>query len=81
VLKVTTPDAIEHTLEDPEAIVIATVRDELAVAVGVYVPDLTGEVGEVEVLVMVWATGQVFVFPVKPALFNMVCVREVPQYM
>ena len=37
VLKVTTPDpgAIEHTLEDSEAIVIATVRDELAVAVGV----------------------------------------------
>ena len=34
-LKVTTPDAIEHTLEDPEAIVIATVRPELAVAVGV----------------------------------------------
>ena len=34
-LKVTTPDAIEHTLEDPAAIVIATVRPELAVAVGV----------------------------------------------
>ena len=44
-------------------------------------PNLTGEVGEVEVLVMVWATGQVFVFPVKPALSNTVCVNEVPQYL
>jgi hypothetical protein len=35
VLKVTTPDEIEHTLEDPAAIEIATVRDELAFAVGV----------------------------------------------
>ena len=35
VLKVTTPDAIEHTLEDPAAIVIATGNVELAVAVGV----------------------------------------------
>jgi hypothetical protein len=43
------------------------------------VPDLTGEVGEVEVLVMVWATGQVFVFPAKPALSKTVCVNEVPQ--
>ena len=35
VLKVTTPDAIEQTLEEPAAIEITTVRDELAVAVGV----------------------------------------------
>jgi hypothetical protein len=35
VLKVTTPAEIEHTLADPVAIVIATGRDELAVAVGV----------------------------------------------
>ena len=33
---------------------IATGNVELAVAVGVYVPDLTGDVGEVEVRVMVW---------------------------
>ena len=44
-------------------------------------PDFTGDVGEVEVLVMVWATGQVFVFPVKPALFKTVAVKEVPQYV
>jgi hypothetical protein len=29
------PAEIEHTLEDPAAIEIATVKDELAVAVGV----------------------------------------------
>jgi hypothetical protein len=52
-LKVTTPAEIEHMLEDPAAIEITTVREELAVAVGVYVPDITGEVGEVEVLVIV----------------------------
>jgi hypothetical protein len=51
-LKVTTPAEIEHTLEDPVAIEIATGRDESAVAVGVYVPDFTGEVGGVEVLVI-----------------------------
>ena len=34
-LKVTTPAVIEQTLEEPEAIVITTVSDELAVAVGV----------------------------------------------
>jgi hypothetical protein len=33
--------------------VIATAKVELAVAVGVYVPDLTGETGEVEVRVIV----------------------------
>jgi hypothetical protein len=35
VLKVTTPAEIEQTLEDPAAIVIATVRPELAFAAGV----------------------------------------------
>ena len=35
VLKVTTPDAIEHTLAVPTEIVIATGNVELAVAVGV----------------------------------------------
>jgi len=35
VLKVTTPADIEHTLEDPVAMEIATVRPELAVAAGV----------------------------------------------
>jgi hypothetical protein len=35
VLKVTTPAEIEQMLEDPVAMEIATVRDELAVAVGV----------------------------------------------
>ena len=34
-LKVTTPAEMEHTLDDPLAIEITTVRDELAVAVGV----------------------------------------------
>ena len=34
-LKVTSPDEIEQTLDDPDAMVIATVNDELAVAVGV----------------------------------------------
>jgi hypothetical protein len=52
-LNVTRPAEIEQTLAEPEAIVIATVNDELAVAVGVYVPDLTGELGDVEVRVMV----------------------------
>ena len=52
-LKVTTPDAIEQILDDPAAIVIATLRLELAVAVGVYVPAITGETGGVEVWVMV----------------------------
>ena len=49
----TTPAEIEHTLDDPAAILIATVKDELAVAVGVYVPATTGELGEVEVRVIV----------------------------
>jgi hypothetical protein len=35
VLKVTTPAEIEQMLADPVAIEITTVRDELAVAVGV----------------------------------------------
>jgi hypothetical protein len=34
-LNVTTPAEMEHTLEDPGAIEIATGREELAVAVGV----------------------------------------------
>jgi hypothetical protein len=50
---VTTPLAIEQILDDPEAIVIATVKPELAVAVGVYVPLTRGEPGDVEVLVIV----------------------------
>jgi hypothetical protein len=53
-LKVTTPLEIEQILEDPEAMVIATLNPELAVAVGVYVPATTGETGDVEVRVMVW---------------------------
>jgi hypothetical protein len=32
---VTTPAAIEHTLDEPDAIEIETVKRELAVAVGV----------------------------------------------
>ena len=40
-------------LDDPEAIVMATVKPELAVAVGVYVPATTGELGDVEVRVIV----------------------------
>ena len=51
----TTPLAIEQILDDPEAIVIATVRPELAVAVGVYVPLTRGDSGDVEVLVIVCA--------------------------
>ena len=51
----TTPVAREQILEDPEAIVIATVNPEDAVAVGVYVSPTTGESGEVEVRVMLWA--------------------------
>jgi hypothetical protein len=50
---VTIPPEIEQILDDPEAIVIATVKLELAVAVGVYVPATTGETGEVEVRVIV----------------------------
>ena len=50
----TTPLAIEQILDDPEAIVIATVKPELAVAVGVYVPLTRGDSGDVEVLVIVW---------------------------
>jgi hypothetical protein len=53
-LKVTTPLEIEQILEDPEAMVIATLNPELALAVGVYVPATTGETGDVEVRVMVW---------------------------
>jgi hypothetical protein len=53
---VTTPIEIEQILEDPEAMVIATLNPELAVAVGVYVPATTGETGDVEVRVMVWET-------------------------
>jgi hypothetical protein len=41
-------------LADPDAMVIETVRDELAVAVGVYVPETIGEIGDVEVFVMLW---------------------------
>jgi hypothetical protein len=52
-LKVTIPPEIEQILDEPEAIVIATVKPELAVAVGVYVPATTGETGEVEVWVIV----------------------------
>ena len=55
----TTPLAIEQILDDPEAIVIATVRPELAVAVGVYVPARTGDPGDVEVLVIVCAVAAV----------------------
>jgi hypothetical protein len=51
---VTTPLEIEQILEDPEAMVIATLNPELAVAVGMYVPATTGETGDVEVRVMVW---------------------------
>ena len=50
----TTPLEIEQILEDPEAMVIATLNPELAEAVGVYVPATTGETGDVEVRVMVW---------------------------
>ena len=35
VLNVTRPVVIEQTLEEPDAMVIATTKDELAVAVGV----------------------------------------------
>jgi hypothetical protein len=52
-LNVTTPLEIEQTLDDPAAILIATVKPELAVAVGVYVPATTGESGDVEVRVIV----------------------------
>jgi hypothetical protein len=55
-LKVTTPLEIEQILEDPEAMVIATLNPELALAVGEYVPATTGETGDVEVRVMVWET-------------------------
>jgi hypothetical protein len=69
-LKVTTPAAMEQILEDPAAIVIATLNPEDAVAVGVYVPATTGEVGDVEVRVMVWAvvrvTVSVYVVVVEP---------------
>jgi hypothetical protein len=52
-LNVTTPLEIEQILEEPAAMLMATVKDEDDVAVGVYVPPTTGEVGEVEVRVMV----------------------------
>ena len=46
-------------LDEPEAIVIVTVKPELAVAVGVYVPATTGETGEVEVRVIVCVAASV----------------------
>ncbi len=51
-LKVTKPAEIEHTLDDPAEIVIATVSPELAVPEGVYVSPFLGEVGDVDVLVI-----------------------------
>ena len=55
----TIPPEIEQILDEPEAIVIATVKPELAVAVGVYVPATTGEPGDVEVRVIVCAAAAV----------------------
>ena len=43
-------------LDDPAAIVMATLKLELAVAAGLYVPLTTGVVGEVEVRLMLWIT-------------------------
>jgi hypothetical protein len=52
-VKVTTPDEIAQMLDDPDAIVMATLNPDDAVAVGVYVPLTTGVLGEVEVRLMV----------------------------
>jgi hypothetical protein len=48
-LNVTIPLEIEQILEEPAEILIATVKDEDDVAVGVYAPPTTGEAGDVEV--------------------------------
>ena len=56
-MKVTTPDEIAQMLDDPDAIVMATLKLELAVAAGLYVPLTTGVLGEVEVRVMVCVAG------------------------
>jgi hypothetical protein len=42
--------------DDPAAIVMATLKVELAVAAGLYVPLTTGVVGEVEVRLMLCIT-------------------------
>jgi hypothetical protein len=42
--------------DDPAAIVMATLKLELAVAAGLYVPLTTGVVGEIEVRVMLCIT-------------------------
>jgi hypothetical protein len=69
---VTTPVAIEQILEDPAAIVMATLNPEDAVAVGVYEAPTIGEDGDVEVRVIVWAavaarvTVTVYVLVVEP---------------
>ena len=43
-------------LDDPAAMVMATLKPELAVAAGLYVPLTTGVVGEVEVRLMLCIT-------------------------
>ena len=54
--KLTAPTGIEHTEDDEASMVMATVRPEDTVAVGVYVgPPTEALVGGVEVVVIVWA--------------------------
>jgi hypothetical protein len=55
-VKVTTPDEIAQMLDDPDAIVMATLNPDDAVAVGVYVPLTTGVLGEGEVRLMLCIT-------------------------